>query len=77
MIGSHVYFFVALNKLRRAVEYFVVSRPDLSDDPERFGKAYCQTEKIPGVLPSTLRKQGYQDAWHIFLQHTSVYGGEK
>lgn len=70
VIRSHVYVFVVLNRPGQAVEYFVVSGSDLSDDPERFGKAYCQTEKMPGVLPSTLRKLGYQDAWHIFEQHT-------
>ncbi len=65
---AHVYVFVVLNRPGQAVEYFIVPGADLADTPQRFGKAYYQTETMPGVLPSTLRKLGYQDAWEPFSQ---------
>lgn len=65
---SHIYVFVVLNKPGQPVDYFVVPGADLADDPKRFGRAYYEIEKMPGVLPSTLRKLNYQDAWDIFHQ---------
>ena len=60
-----IYVFVLLNKPGQMVRYFVVPGEDLAANPERFSKAFMAT-KMPGILPSTLMKLGYENAWDIF-----------
>jgi len=61
--AAHVYVFVLLNKPGEAVQYFIVPRKVLAEEPERFTKWFVDP-KFPGIHPNVLKD--FAENWKLF-----------